>query len=75
MDTAKMIMLDLRTFEELSGVIDELLDYLADASGVATVHPMGAIGYFRTEKAATEFIVSMIAEARKWIDTRCGSPD
>lgn len=47
----------------------------ADASGVERVHPMGAIAYFRTEKAATDFIITIIAEAKKWIDVQRGSPD
>jgi hypothetical protein len=37
-----------------------------DACGVERVHPITATAYFRTEKAANDFI---IAEAKKWIDT------
>jgi hypothetical protein len=43
----------------------------ADTTGVERVHPVVATAYFRTEKAAIDFIV---AEAKKWIDARCG-PD
>jgi hypothetical protein len=42
----------------------------ADASGVERVHPITATAYFRTEKAASDFIV---AEAKKWIDAECAS--
>ncbi len=42
----------------------------ADASGVERVHPIGTIGWFRTEQEAIDFFV---AEAKKWVDERCGS--
>ncbi len=41
-----------------------------DGSGVEKVHPMGAIAYLRTEKAALEFIDEIITEAEKWIDAQ-----